>query len=137
MYPNKTIKLTNSKSRFEERSQKRRADEQTRKEFEIKADAVVVAKDASSYQGVELIMPLIELLRDKTLPENKGALAKTYEQEIRNKWKNFIIEKDNDEQDPAINTGTHAAITLIMKVLFEQRDRINSLEWQLNQLKKN
>lgn len=92
---------------------------------------------ASRYKerAASLAVSFNKTMQDKTLAQNKNAIQKDMESDV---LRNMIrlsqeINSDIEERD---GEGSLIWITLLLKTCFNQRDRINKLEYLLSQFEK-
>ena len=110
--------------------------EDLRKRLDDAADKVVSQQVDRNLKTLELAKAFIGTCRDKTLSANKGVIAREHERELKNNLVTFAIEINNDPTEQYDGMGSIALINLLIKVAFEQRDRLNELEYQLAQMGK-
>jgi len=128
----KKSKLDSSKSQFNKPS---------RPSFESAAEEAVNKAEDKKQKALELTKQFWNVIRDKTLPENKGPLKKDLEKEISNKLISYAIEingyVDVTDDDGNIlgkepdGMGSVGLIALLMKTVLYQRDVNNLLEKRL------
>lgn len=128
------LKLSNKRSRFTEEAERKKKEEEIRQGFEKRARDVAFSEEKHKTTSVELTKEFFLAIRDKTLPELKGVIAHENEKVIRERWRDLIHDLNNDVDQPYDGAGSLAAIYMLMKTLFEQRDRINLLEYKLVEL---
>ena len=126
----KNLKISGRTSRFQKEIIERQEAESVKQNFEKRAHDFMENRQEQQAQGVEVAKRLISMLRDKTLPQNKGVLSISEEQEIRQEF-NILINSLNNDQAQQEGHGSLTAIALLVKVLFEMRDRINTMEYDL------
>lgn len=81
-------------------------------------------------RAYELGKEFVRILEDRVLPENKGPTAKSYESQKLNELLMLGVEMNLDErQDEGM--GSIGIITLLVKGLILQRDRINFLSYRV------
>jgi hypothetical protein len=133
--PKKVLKLGNEKSKLKE-IMAARPQTTSFPEFEKKADDAVKAHSQKNDTTVNKATELINSLRDKTLVTEKGAHVLEYEKNLRKEFVNLVTELNNppiDDLETQEGLGASTATSLILKMLFEFRDRINELEFKLEQ----
>lgn len=86
-------------------------------------------------QGAELAMAFRKLLDDKKLSNNKTDTDFSIEKEILGKLVDLGISINIDENEQE-GMGSIALITLLLKCILLQRDKINELEFNLFSFKK-
>lgn len=121
-------KISSQKSIFDDLPKK-----PTQKDFDRKVNEN--EKKLTGYQaaGSELSKKYIAVLKDKTLKQNKNSFVKEHEKEIIADMVQLAMNINNDpiEQE---GMGSLSWITLLLKVNFNQNDRINELEYKLSLL---
>lgn len=85
-------------------------------------------------RSAELIPLFLKMLNDKTLPENRSILTNDLEKEIIGNMMQLGLDMDADiaEKDGA---GSIGLCVLLMKCLLLQRDKMNTIEYNLLQVK--
>jgi hypothetical protein len=124
-------KASSQKSIFESMPKK-----PTQEEFDQKVQQV--QKKASSYKirASELAIQFNRAMADKTLPQNKNVFQQEIELDLlRNMVK--LAQEVNSDPNETEGEGSLSWITVLLKTSFNQRDRINNLEYALSQLEKN
>lgn len=86
-------------------------------------------------EAAQLAAMFQKLLEDKTLPENKNQLALESERELIGKIVEIAVKLNNDENEKEGMGSVGASILLFRAVLF-QKDKINTLEYNLAQAEK-
>lgn len=125
---NKSIKISNNKSRFaQQRDRKAKFDEY--------AKEVHNRREGYQYEAIKLGQEFNKFFKDKTLPENKGPLEKSFELEIINKLISYAIAVNNDEAEPQDGMGSVAIITLLINVVLRLKDQQNHYEYNHHLLK--
>lgn len=124
----KNVKLDTKKSRFAKQAE-------TKINFEKKVDEVHNTMVSRQQQVFDLGKQFLELMRDKTLPENKGPMQTSLEREILNKLTQFAIEVNNDENEGE-SMGSISMIVLLLKSSLIMRDNYNKMEYKVEQLEK-
>lgn len=84
-------------------------------------------------QAKQLAQQFVNLLKEKKLTQNKTQINLDLEREVQTKLVNLLIEINNDPNEENDGMGSAATIMLILKSLFIQRDKINELEYKLEQ----
>lgn len=105
----------------------------TQQDLDVKVKNI--QEKASGYQAkaAELSVQFNQLLADKTLPQNKNPFQKELELEtLRNMVK--LAQEINSSPHERAGEGSLSWIILLLKNCFTQRDKINSLEYQIAQL---
>lgn len=121
-------KLDPNKSRFAKESVEK-------KSFQEMAQEVHDKKMTYHQKMFELGNKYVEVLKDQTLPENKGPIAVSLENEILTNLINLAIRLNNDEvEEPRAGMGSVSLLTLTLKYLVKLRDASNIKEF--NQIQK-
>lgn len=123
-------KVSSQKSMFDSMPKKMSSDEFERRVSDIQDKAVGYKKDAAV-----LTKKFIDLVGNKTLKQNKNALDLDYEREVIADMVKLASTIDNDPNEQE-GMGSLGCITLLLKVSLSQRNRINQLEYLLEQLLK-
>jgi hypothetical protein len=96
-----------------------------------------IQERASQYKSrtAELATQFIKTLADKTLQQNKNQFQNEIESELLRNMVRLAQEINADiaERD---GEGSLSWITLLLKTCFNQRDKINRLEYSISQLEK-
>lgn len=133
----KELKLgTTKNSRFQAKVVERQQQQKAADSFEAKADELMANRQDQQVKGMDLAKKFMQAFRDKTLSSNKGVLIKEVERELREEFQHLILDMNNDQDQKYDGWGSLTGISLLVKVLFEMRDRINELEYQLSEYKK-
>jgi hypothetical protein len=125
----KTVKLDSKKSRFARSSE-------TKQNFEERANAANEKISDRQEQIFDLGKKFVEIMKDKTLPENKGPLQQSIEKEVLGKLIEFAIELNNDDLEQNDGMGSVGLLTLIFRSSLLLRDRYNSIEYKVEQLER-
>jgi hypothetical protein len=96
-----------------------------------------IQERASQYKSrtADLAVQFNKTLADKTLQQNKNLFQNELENELLKNMVRLAQEINADELERD-GEGSLSWITLLLKTCFNQRDRINKLEYSLNQLEK-
>lgn len=93
-------------------------------------------KDLSYKQkAAELALLFNKTMDDKTLKQNKNIFALDFERDLLSRMIKLAVEINNDGAELA-DMGSMGWITVLLKTCFNQRDRINHLEYTLSQIEK-
>ena len=76
----------------------------------------------------------LELVRNKTLPENKGPLEKTAEIDLLQKLQKFALNVNADLNEPD-GLGSVITTMLLAKGLLIMRDALNQTQFDLEQVR--
>ena len=104
--------------------------------FEEKADEYMAAVQKRNHEMLTLAKEIVKISKDKTLSQNKTTMVRDLENSTLSKIVKIAVEINQDESE-AEGMGSIALINLLFKVVLIQRERINDLDYELSQLKKN
>ena len=107
----------------------------SQEDFENKVKKVQEKKSRYKTKTADLAVQFYKTMSDKHLSQNKNAFQKELENEL---LKNMVrlaqeINSDGEERE---GEGSLSWITLLLKTCFNQRDKINELEYSILQLDK-
>ena len=128
------VKIKNKSE--EKRLNDKKEREEYKQKFSQNADRTVVHHTESSKKAVEVITRFMNLSQDKTLKINRGSIAEDVEREARQDILQLALDLNNDESEPDNGKGSVVVVSLLSKILLTYRDRINELEYELLQLKR-
>ena len=123
------LKIDSRKSRYVKQAE-------TKQAFEKRAEEVHNKILTRNEQAYELGKQFLDLMKDKTLPINKGPMQQSLEREVINKLIAFGTELNNDQTEPQEGMGGISLLMLIFKSTLIMRDRYNLLEYKVEQLEK-
>lgn len=124
----KGLVKSNQKSIFDNMQKK-----PTQADLKDKVERIIENRNTSSAKMQELLMKYSQFLKDKTLQGNKGVLAKQLEIDVLRELISLANEINQDEnEDQAM--GAMALIAPMLKIFLTYRDRINELEYKLEQI---
>lgn len=124
----KGVKLNPRKSRFAQESS-------AKDDFEKMVNEAVEKKEGYQQMAFDLGKEFLGLMKDKTLPENKGPIAANLEKEVLNKLINFSIMVNTDQNEPE-GMGSIGLVTLLLKTSLVFRDNYNRLEYNYELINK-
>lgn len=107
----------------------------TQEDFEKAVSTSQNRINNNKQKAAELALEFKKILEDKTLPQNKNIFSKEIEKEVLTKMVQLAVEINNDP-DEAQGMGSLSWITLLLKIVLSQKDRINLLEYNLSLLDK-
>lgn len=99
--------------------------------FDSVAEQVHARSEEYKKQAYELGKKFIRMVEDKILPENKGPTAKSVESQIINELLMLGVAMNTDQTQEE-GMGGIGIVTLLIKGMLYQRDRINNLQWRLD-----
>jgi len=106
----------------------------SREEFEKKASEANDRLNSYPERSAELVPLFIKLVNNKTLLQNKTIVDTDIERDIITKLTELALEI-NDDQLERNGAGAIGLNVLLMKCMLIQRDKINTLEYAVEQLK--
>jgi len=125
------------KSKTQQRQESdKAAKEEYRKKFEANAEKTIAYHSERSDTIVEAISSFMKMSQDKTLNINKGTIAEDVEREVRTQLLELSLELNNDENEEDNGKGSIVILSAVLKIILMYRDRINELEYELAQLKR-
>jgi len=101
------------------------------------AEAINNELNEYSAKASELSLAFKKVMEDQTVPQNKSPIAKDAERELIGKLVALGTAMNNDRRDPQEGQGSMGVITMLLHFTLFQRDRINVLEYNLDQLYQN
>ena len=122
--------VSSQKSIFENKPKK-----PTPQEFEEKVRQIQDKDLSYKQRAAELALLFNKTMDDKTLKQNKNIFALDFERDLLSRMVKLAIEINNDGAEMA-DMGSMGWITVLLKTCFNQRDRINHLEYTLSQIEK-
>jgi hypothetical protein len=128
------VKLKNRSAEKLEQEKKEREEYKAR--FDDNADKTVKYHQEQSSHAVQVIQRYMKMTEDKTLSQNKGSIANDVEREIRQDLIQLALDLNNDEFEEDNGKGSVVVLSALTKVLLQYRDRINQLEFEIQQMKR-
>jgi hypothetical protein len=107
----------------------------TQADLEKKVSQMQERESSYKIRAAELALQYNKMISDKTLRQNKNIFDTEVEKELLTKMAQLATEINNDRTE-AEGMGSLAWISLLLKISFYQRDRINHLEYSLLQMEK-
>jgi hypothetical protein len=107
----------------------------TPQEFEQKVQQVHEKLSTYKIRASELVLQFNKAMVDKTLPENKNMFQKEVELDLLRNMVKLAQEINNDVKENE-GEGSLSWITILLKNSFNQRDRINKLEYVISQMER-
>lgn len=123
-------KVSSQKSIFESMPKK-----PSQEEFNQKVKQVQEKSSSYKVKAASLASQFNKAMADKTLSENKNLFQAEVEKDLMTQMVQLAIDINNDPNEQE-GMGSLGWITLLMKTCFSQRDRINKLEYAVQQLEK-
>jgi hypothetical protein len=130
----KGLKIRNRSADDEERMKEERANYRSR--FDNLVDKTIEFQKDKEKKAVSAVTRFLQMCNDKTLPKNKGMVGLDVEREIRQELIQVAIDLNNDPTEEQDGMGSVTLISALCKVLLTQRDRLNQVEYDLQQLQK-
>jgi hypothetical protein len=121
-------KVSSQKSMFDLLPKKTSPEEFERRVSETQEKASGYKREAAL-----LTKKFIDLINSKTLKQNKNALEIDFEREVIADMVKLASTIDNDVNEQE-GMGSLSWITLLLKVVLSQRNKINQLEYSVDQL---
>lgn len=128
------VKLRNKAA--EKAAQEKKEREEYMRKFDQRAEQTVQYHTQTGNTTIEIIQSYMRLAEDKTLPSNRGTIGNDVEREIRQKVIQLALDLNNDENIDDYGHGSIVLLSAVTKILLIYRDRINVLEYELEQLKR-
>jgi len=128
------VKIKTKAAAQREQAEKEREDYKNK--FEINAEKTVQYHNEKSSHAVDIISRYLRMIDDKTLIRNRGSIANDVEREIRQQVIQLALDMNNDENEEDNGKGAVVVLSAVTKVLLMYRDRLNDLEFEVQQLKR-
>lgn len=130
--PNRKIgvKLNNANSTVKEIPKK-----PSKEEFAARASVANEQLNAYAERGSDLALKFKRALDDKTLVQNKTLFSESAERELLSSLVQLGIDMNLDELELE-GMGSMGLIMLLFRTVLIQRDKINSLDYNVNLLEK-
>jgi hypothetical protein len=103
--------------------------------FSKKVDEAADKAQSYKLKSAELAIQFLNLINDTTLKANKNIFTKEMEKELLTNLVSLSIDINNDPLEKE-GMGSLALITLLLKTVLMQRDKINELSFNYTQLSK-
>jgi len=96
----------------------------------------VIQERASHHKAkaADLAMQFNKSMADKTLAQNRNQFQASLEKELLGQMVQLAIDINDDRNEAHEGMGSLSWVVLLLKTCFAQRDKINSLEYQVSQL---
>lgn len=124
------LKIDNANSMFANMPKK-----PSQQDFERKVQESQKRSRDYKERAAELALNFKKMLDDKTVPQNKPIFANELERDTLGKFAQLAIDMNLDDQEEE-GMGSVGLITLLFRCLLIQRDKINVLDYSVNQLEK-
>lgn len=124
------LKLSNKKSMLDTIPKK-----PSKEEFSKKAAEVNDTLNTYNTRAADLALKFKKVLEDKTLAQNKTIFSTDSERELLSNLVQLAIDMNTDEHELE-GMGAVGLITLLLRSVLIQRDKINMLEYNQNLLEK-
>ncbi len=108
----------------------------TQSDLNQKVKSVTQSLNQNKVKVTELASQFVKSIQDKTLANNKTIFQKDLEKELIQNMVKVAAEINDDPAESQDGMGSLGWITVLLKVCLSQRDRINELEYNLLQVKK-
>ncbi len=127
----KNVKLDNKKSKFAPQIEAKQAATQLH-------EAAIAAHQKTQTLQQEIFdlgIEFLNIIKNRTVPAQKGVIEQSLERESLQKLIKFAIEMNIDPQEQE-GIGSISLLTLVLKVLILLRDKNNVMEHKIYQLEK-
>lgn len=124
-----SLKSVSTQKSIFEQMQKKPSQEEFNKQVQNVQDRNLTYKT----KVAELAIQFNKVMSDKTLKQNKNIFAIELEKELLSKMIQLAVDINIDPNEQE-GMGSLGWITLLLKTCFFQRDKINQLEYDVNQL---
>lgn len=109
----------------------------SQEDLDIKVAAAQKRASTNKVKAMELANQFNKAMSDKTLPQNRNMFQKEVEKELLGKMIQLAVDINSDTVEQYDGMGSLGWITLLLRTCFGQRDKINLLEYRVEQLEKN
>lgn len=109
---------------------------QSPEEFEAKVHKSQERQSHNKARAADLAVQFNKAMADKTLPQNKNMFQQEVEKELLGKMVQLAVDINSDQTEQYDGMGSLSWITLLLKTCFNQRDRINVLEYKVTHLER-
>ena len=123
-------KVSSQKSMFDKIPKK-----PTQAQLEQNVKQIVDNKSSYKEQAAQLSFQFKNIMKDKTLEENKNVFVRETEQEVLAEMIKLAVTVNNDEYEDE-GMGSLMWVILLLKTTLWQKDRINHLEYDNSELRK-
>jgi hypothetical protein len=128
------VKLKNKAAEAKENEKKER--EEYMRKFDDRAEKTVKYHQEQSSRTLDIISRFFKMSEDKTLSQNRGSIADDVEREIRQQLIQLGIDINNDDNEEDNGKGSIVILSVVTKIILMYRDRLNSLEYEVQNLKR-
>jgi len=104
-------------------------------DFDKKVKEIQDRNSGYKQRAAELAVAFKKMIEDKTLVQNRNIFANELEKETLTKMIQLAVEINNDPNEQE-GMGSLGWITLLLKTVLSQRDKINNLEYRIFHLEK-
>ena len=130
----RSVKLKTRAAVQKEQEAKER--EEYKERFEENADKTIKYHQDKGSKAIEVISRYLKMAEDKTLVRNRGSIANDVEREIRQQIIQLALDMNNDENEEDNGKGSVVVLSAVTKIILLYRDRLNDLEYEIQQLKR-
>jgi hypothetical protein len=127
------VKLKNQET---PQTQEKKLKQQYKEKFEENVDKAIESDSEKKKKGILLFSRFFKMCDDKCLNRNKTEIQKSVEKEINAEMVEFALNLNNDPAEENDGLGSIVLSQAVLRVVTSQRDRINDLEYELIELKK-
>src|SRR5271165_5787681 len=125
------LKIKNDNSMFANQPKK-----PTKQEFDMVVKKAQSLDQEFKERAADLAINFRKILEDKTLIENKNLMSIDLEREIIGNLAQLAVDMNNNENEEKDGMGGVGLSSLLFRCMLIQRDKINSLDYSINQLNK-
>lgn len=130
----RSVKLKTKAAAQKEHDTKERAEYMA--QFDANANKTIEHYNEQTNKAVDVISRYVSLVKDRTLSRNRNVIAADVEREIREQMINLALDLNNDENEPDNGKGSIVVLTVLAKIILLYRDRLNDLEFEVQQLRR-
>jgi hypothetical protein len=120
----------------EQAEEEKRAREEYLRSFDERAEQTVKHHNEQGGRAMEAITRFLKMSEDKTLAQNRGTIANDVEREVRQELLQLALDMNNDETEDDNGKGSVVVLSVVTKILMLYRDRMNEMEYEMHQLKR-
>lgn len=128
------VKLKNKAAEQAEKEKKEK--EEYMRKFDDRAEQTVKYHQEQGSRAVESIRRFLKMAEDKTLAVNRGGIANDVEREVRQDLIQLALDLNNDENEEDNGKGSVVVLSVVTKIILMYRDRLNDLEYEMQQLRR-
>ena len=115
--------------------QEKKLKEQYKQKLDQNVEKVLEAESQNKKEGSILLNRFWGVCNDKTVSKNKTEIQKSVEKELIANLTDFAFKLNNDPTQQDDGMGSVVVLMVLIKAFWNQKDRINDLEYEMLQLK--